>query len=244
MIVLTCLDLTKITAQLQLTVLTVTYIKPIVDPVTNLNLLPSGNVRDRLHGKTNVHKTGCPLRPVTSMINTPEHNLAKWLDSLFKLYIPDRYSLPSTSSFIDNSKELKPINDAKLVSFDVSSLFTTVPVEFVIDDIANKLFSCDVAPEFPFFQARKPITQKIFQKLLKISKEGMFICNDKLFSRIDGVAIGNPLGFTLANWFLGMKEKKILINIFRFIHHFMYVMWTMFLLSLIPQPKFNCSKCA
>ena len=185
-----------------------TYIKPIVDPVTYLNLLPSGSVPGRLYGKAKIHKTGCPLRPVTSMINTPEHNLAKWLDSLIKPYIPDRYSLSSTSSFIDKIKELKPNNDAKLVSFDVTSLFTNVPVDLVIDDIANKLFSYEVASKLPFLQAKKPITQNIFKKLLKLSTEGMFIHNGKLFSQIDGVAMGNPLGPTLANWFLGMIEKK------------------------------------
>ena len=103
-----------------------TYIKPIVDPVTYLNLLPSGSVPGRLYGKPKIHKTGCPLRPVTSMINTPKHNLAKWLDSLIKPYIPDRYSLPSTLSFIEKIKELKPTNNAKLVSFDVTGLFTNV----------------------------------------------------------------------------------------------------------------------
>ena len=218
-----------------------TYIKPIVDPLTYLNLLPSGSVPGRLYGKAKIHKTGCPLRPVTSMVNTPEYKLAKWLDSLIKPYIPDRYSLSSTSSFIDRIKELKPNNDAKLVSFDVTSLFTNVPVDLVIDDIANKLFSYDVASKLPFLQAKKPITQNIFKKLLKLSTEGMFIHNGKLFSQIDGVAMGNPLGPTLANWFLGMIEKKkFLINIFRSIHHFMYVMWTMCLPSLIPQLKFKC----
>ena len=63
------------------------------------------------------------------MINTFEHNLAKWLDSLIKPYIPDRYSLPSTSSFIDKIKELNPTNDAKLISFDVTSFFTNIPVD-------------------------------------------------------------------------------------------------------------------
>ena len=55
----------------------------------------------------------------------------------------------------------------------------------------------------------KPITQNIFKKLLKLSTEGMFIQNGKLFSQIDAVAMGNPLGPRLANWFLGMIEKKI-----------------------------------
>ena len=73
------------------------------------------------------------------MINDPEHNLAKWLDSLIKHYIPDHYSLPSTSSFIDKINERKPTNDAKLVSCDVTSLFTYVPVDIVIDDIAKTI---------------------------------------------------------------------------------------------------------
>ena len=128
------------------------------------------------------------------------------------------------------------------MSFDVTSLFTNVPVDLVIDDIANKLFSYEVASKLPFLQAKKPITQNIFKKLLKLSTEGMFIHNGKLFSQIDGVAMGNPLGPTLANWFLGMIEKKkFLINIFRFFHHFMYVTWTMCLPSSIPQLKFKCS---
>ena len=107
------------------------------------------------------------------MINTPEHNLAKWLNSSTKPYIPDRYSLPSTLNFIGKIKELKPTgtNDAKLVSFDVTGLFTNVPIYLVIDDIANKLFSCDAVSELPFLQAKNPISQKIFKKLLKLSTE-------------------------------------------------------------------------
>ena len=69
----------------------------------------------------------------------------------------------------------------------------------------------------------------------------MFILYRKLFSQIDGEAIGNLLGSTLANWFLGMIKKKIFVNIFCFIHHFNYVMWMVCLPSSILQPMFNCS---
>ena len=54
-----------------------TNIKPIVDPVIYLNLLLSGSVPDRLYGKAKTHKTGYFLKPVTSLVNTPEQNLAK-----------------------------------------------------------------------------------------------------------------------------------------------------------------------
>ena len=99
------------------------------------------------------------------MVNTPEHNLAKWLDSLIKLYIPDSYSLPLTSGFIDKINELKPTSHAKLISYDVTSLFTNVPVDLEIDNIANKLFSCDIAPELPLLQFKKPTTQTSLKNL-------------------------------------------------------------------------------
>ena len=37
----------------------------------------------------------------------------------------------------------------------------------------------------------------------------MFLYNDQLFQQIDGVAMGSPLGSTLANWFMGRIEEKI-----------------------------------
>ena len=69
-----------------------TYNKPIVDLVIYLNLLPSGSVPGRLYDKAKIHKTGCLLRPVTSIVISPQHNLAKRLGSLIKPYIPDSYS--------------------------------------------------------------------------------------------------------------------------------------------------------
>ena len=60
-----------------------------------------------------------------------------------------------------------------------------------------------------FFKPRNQLHKRSLKKLLKLSTEGMFIHNDKLFSLINGVAMGNPLGLTLANWFLVRIEKKI-----------------------------------
>ena len=105
-------------------------------------------------------------------------------------------------------KTLKPRNDIKLLNFDVTSFFTNIPVGLAIDDIAKKFFSCDVTFEFPFPQSKTLIRQNIFKKYLKLNTKGMFIHNGKLFSQIDGIAIGKPLDPTLANLFLGMIEKN------------------------------------
>ena len=70
-------------------------------------------------------------------------------------------------------------------------------------------YSQAMSPLSYHFTFQKPITQNIFKKLLKLGIYGMSIHNGKLFSQIDGIAMGNPLCLTLASWFLGMIEKKI-----------------------------------
>ena len=58
------------------------------------------------------------------MIGTSEYQLAKFLDSIIKNYIPDSYMLHSTDHFLDEINNFKFKADHKLVSFDVQSLFT------------------------------------------------------------------------------------------------------------------------
>ena len=49
--------------------------------------------------------------------------------SLIKLYIPNRYSLPSTSSFIDKIKEFKPT--VTIIIFGICMLLSCVNVVFL-----------------------------------------------------------------------------------------------------------------
>ena len=52
-----------------------------------------------------------------------------------------------------------------------------------------------------------------FKELLSLAtKESYFIFNEKLYKQVDGVAMGSPLGPTLANAFLVHFEKNWLLN--------------------------------
>ena len=72
------------------------------------------------------HKAGTPLRPIISMIRTPEHNLAKFLDNSIKPCMPDTYLLKSTERFMNEVKQFNFTKNQTVVSFDVFSLFTNV----------------------------------------------------------------------------------------------------------------------
>ena len=78
------------------------------------------------------------MRPIVSAYGTSTYNLAKYLTKILKLYIGH------TSSFVKNSEDLmdklQSINlqdNEELVSFDISALFTSIPVNQALDVINN-----------------------------------------------------------------------------------------------------------
>ena len=94
---------------------------------------PTGSQRPRLYGLPKVHKTDVPLRPILSMIGSAQHQLAKWLATILKPVL-DRYSTycaQDSFSFANYVRNLTKINPSTcfLGSFDVTSLFTNVPLQ-------------------------------------------------------------------------------------------------------------------
>ena len=106
-----------------------------------------------------VHKDQVPMRPVVSMVGTPEYNLAKYLDQLIKPYISDKYLLRSTDDIIERLKQFSINSHNIVVSFDVFSLFTNVPLAETIELIINRLYSEDNPNSMP-------VTAVIFRKLM------------------------------------------------------------------------------
>ena len=71
---------------------------------------------EKLYGMAKVYKTDVSLRPVVSMIGTPEYNIAKFLDNLIKSYTPDRYLLKSTDHFMEKLKQFQFRNEHIVVT--------------------------------------------------------------------------------------------------------------------------------
>ena len=80
-----------------------------------------------------------------------------------------------------------------MVSFDVASLFTNVPLPETIEIIFNYSYEEN--------KNIMPIERKVFRKLMFISTQGIFMFDGKLYKQIDGATMRNPLGPNLANFF-------------------------------------------
>lgn len=179
------------------------YIRKLIPKSVYEFIVPSGSQPGKLYGLAKVHKPECPLRPIVSMIGTPEYNLAKYLDGFIKPNIPSKYMLASTSDFINvlDSHKSNMSTDDFIVSFDVESLFTNVPLTEVIEIAADCVYSSSSVN-------RPPFSIKHFKHLLKLATNGIFMFNNEYYKQIDGVAMGNPLGPTLANIFMAFHEEK------------------------------------
>ena len=81
-----------------------------------------------------------------------------------------------------------------MANVDVESLFTNIPLEETSKNCVNYLFSNN-------FYSGKLSRKDLYD-------ESSFILHNKLYKQIDGVAMGLPLGPTLANAFLCHYEKN------------------------------------
>ena len=79
-------------------------------------------------------------------------------------------------------------------SLDVDFLFTNIPLEETINICTNLLYNNEDVIE--------GINKSEFKNLLSLAtQESYFIFNDVLYKQKNGVAMGSPLGPTMANIF-------------------------------------------
>ena len=83
------------------------------------------------------------------MVGTASYRLAQYLDRIIKPHIPNTYLLPSTAQLLSKVTSFVFGVGDTLVSFDVDSLFTYVPLKEVIDIVADCVYR--VKEEAPLF---------------------------------------------------------------------------------------------
>ena len=161
----------------------------------------SGRSPGTLYGLPKIHKPNTPLRPVLAAYNMPSYNLAKFLVPFLNEIINSSYSLKNSYQLIEELKNVIWTNDCFICSFDVTSLFTNIPLNETIEIAVNEMYK-----ENGSF---RNLSKNKFKMLLElVSKDTYFLFNNELFKQIDGVAMGSPISSTFANLFLGYHEAK------------------------------------
>ena len=160
------------------------------------HLKPVGTRPGIIYGSCKVLKKcvdGCPpFRPILSALQTPTYKFAKYLLPILESLTTNKYTVKDSFNFATEIVELD--SSSFMGSLDIDSLFTNITLEETIEISTNNLFkNSDIVHS---------LKKSEFKEILSLAtKEWYFIFNNILYKQIDGVAIGSPLGSSLANSF-------------------------------------------
>ena len=136
------------------------------------------------------------MRPIISNIETATYETAKFLNSLLAPLGKLDRSILNTETFVHQVKGQRIPEGYKIVSFDVKSLFTNVPLNETIDIILTKVYDEN--------KTDTKIPNSILKELLYLcTKHVPFKFNNEIYIQCDGVAMGSPVGPLLANDIIG-----------------------------------------
>lgn len=209
---------------------------------------PSGSNPGRLYGLPKIHKDDVPLRPVLSAIGTYNYGLGKALKQILSNIVKNKRIIKDSFTFVDALQSLKnhELNEQqnleyKMVSFDIASLYTNIPLDETIQIVLNHLYDTE--------NPATTMKREDMKKLLEFAtKDSHFLFDGKIYDQIDGVSMGSPLAPLLAEIFLQDFEEKHLHSFKEkgIIYWRRYVDDTFVLLDAKVSPDYICdelSKC-
>ena len=110
-------------------------------------LYPSGSGLGKFYGTAKLHKSSIndgidklPIRPIFSNTGALTYQLAKNLAKLLSPLANLEYTFTSAKDFIEKIKNVKIPHGHQLISFDVKSLFTNVPIQKTIDILLKRIY--------------------------------------------------------------------------------------------------------
>ena len=124
--------------------------------------------------------------------------MAEWLS-----VVPECKINSSTKTVCNKLKTVTLEEDEILISFDVASLYTNVPVMEAILVCTDKLYNMPA-------DQRPPIDRETFITLAKVAScEVVLSTHDGFYKQVDGLAMGSPPAPHLANGWLSQFDNLI-----------------------------------
>lgn len=170
---------------------------------TGKSLKINNSVPPKIYFLPKIHKTGVPLRPIVSNIGSPTYRLAKYCSqSLTQVVGKTQYHTKDSWSFAESIRGLRLPENHKLISLDVTSLFTNVPIELAlqcIEDRWNEIEPHTLLPKDEFCKGVRLCLESTY-----------FVHRGQFFKQIEGVAMGSPISPIVANLVMEKLESDVI----------------------------------
>lgn len=171
-------------------------------------LTPHHSKTPHMYGLPKIHKVGVPLRPIVSSRGSPSRELCRFLLPILKPLSGNTDShVINTKHFVEMTKNMQISDTDMLVSFDVESLFTNIPVNETLSIIETRLHN-DIS-----LNTRTKLPVNVIIELLKLCTESnYFELEGQIFRQDEGMAMGSPLSPIFANIFMEEFEQRAIAS--------------------------------
>lgn len=148
----------------------------------------------RIYALPKLHKPDCPLRPVVSTVNSPATELSKYLDSLLRHIVHDKFDVTNSHHAKERLKQTNITRNDTLASLDIVSSFPSIPINFAIDSIMSKSDELRV-------KSKTKLSKELFKEILQfvLVESPVFCYDNRFYHQIDGTGMGMNVAPVLAN---------------------------------------------
>ena len=158
----------------------------------------------RIYGLPKIHKADVPLRPIVSCVNTFAYDLSAYLANILSpLTGKSEFTVTNSAHFASTISSETIRDNEIMVSFDVESLFTNVPVDAAVQAALQRL------ENDPSLADRTTLTPAQIADLLTfVLRSTYFQYNGSIYEQKDGAAMGSPVSAVIANLYMESFEEQ------------------------------------
>ena len=158
-------------------------------------MYPTGCVLPKFCGLPKIHKTGNSLKPIVSSRGSVTYRVSKVLSKVLKPLVgKSPYHIQSTGDFVSRAKGLTLQPGECLSFYDVTSLFTSVPIDPELNIIKDLLEKHEKLNDRTVLSV-----QNIIELLGFCLHNTYFSFQNKFYEQVEGVAMGSPVSPIVAN---------------------------------------------
>ena len=178
-----------------------------IDQSLYFKLKPTDSQAPRFYGLPKIHKASIPVRPIVSYSGSPLFNLSKYIANILKPYTQTQQTTLQElyKEFSEFVRTHTIEEDKIMVSFDVETLYTNVPIDDAMAIIKELLESDETLPDWT------PLSPKNVPDLLELLlRTTFFIFNGTHYQQTEGVAMGGPPSSIVAEIYMQATETTAL----------------------------------
>ena len=171
-------------------------------------MYPTGCVPAQFYGLPKIHKTGNPLRPIVSSRGSVTYGVAKVLSKVLKPLVgKSPHHIQSTGDLESKAKGLTLQLGECLSSYDVTSLFTSVPIDPALNIIKDLLEKDEKLND------RTVLSVQNITELLGFCLHNTYLSfQNKSYDQVEESPMGSPVSHIVANLYMEYFERKALAS--------------------------------